>query len=1420
MKKITTLISSLLFLFSTLICNAQQILPFSTEDYFFPDENEIISPSTNYRSIFIVFSENTLDASIVQFEALHPELIQNDNHSFPQHNYKLYTLEQSHRNTAEIAEAYLAKLRVEPAISSVYPAFLRNGETAFLDKQFLLSLRKEDASREKVSKLLEAFKGEITEELDMVTSTTYAISVPADVNIFTACSELHKLPEVLFAQPNFYFSGKVDFIPNDPMFSDQWFLNQNSDADIDAAEAWDITTGSASIAVAVIDGHGFDLEHAEMSGKYLSPYNAVDNNNNPTAIDSEENHGTPCAGLIGALTNNSVGVASVAYNVMVIPIKMGFDFGSGGTFLTSVIVLTRACEHVMTAPYSIVAVSNSYILGSWANITSIRDAYSHMRTNSREGLGTVVLASTGNDDAMNTEGFPFRFAHVVGVGSTDRYDSKSSFSNYGDSTDVCAPGTDTWTLDRSGTQGYSINDYYEFSGTSAACPIAAGVVGLIGSVHPEYTELQMRTQLYNSCEKVGGYSYTNNSNYPFGTWSIQLGYGRVNAYEAVLGGGSPLDPPTNLEADVSGNNVHLNWTAPGGGGGTQEELIYDNNISTGAYKYLDYTMSTQMSPSGPCQVLTLKYYTTNEGDDKQFYAKVFNWAGSQPGTTVLHNSTEVALDGSWVEVDVSGSGINVSEDFVVGFGSFSEQAYIAYDENLNNGRSWDLQESSQTWTSWNEAYLIRAVVLYPSGKIEILGGKIPETISHNNKNTSRNERGIHAQNTLPIPNQYMKLKGLLGYKVYRDGSPLNSSPISDTNYDDTDLPGGTYAYTVTAVYDEGESNPVGPVNAVVLGIPLDPPQNLQTSVNGSSVNLSWSSPAGGTEQWLYYHDGTFENSFASIDGGTGLAQRFTLSSIPATLNEIRFFTSDYQLWGKTLSVYIIGNSAYTVLGGPYIVKGVENGWVHIPTSVFINESNFMIATYNDEANGPYIAVDDSYFNNSLFFGNHIGGFTELSQLGDYKYVGSHEAKVLYAKKSGRVVTEWIKPSGAVKKEGTLDIHQEKVALSAPYPEGIKALLGYNIYRDGSKINSSTWTSTAYTDPDLANGTYAYGVTAVYDEGESDVEGPVDVVVNNQGMPAPTNLSGYINGNIVNLNWIGPGGSNEELIYDNGTTTGAYNYPGFTMSTHFSPSGPCQILTLKYLTTINSGGSNFHARIFNWAGTEPGNLFYFYNNVQAIEGWLELDISGDNLMVDGDFVVGFASLDTLSFLGFDGNLNNGRSWDYNETNQAWSTWDEAYLIRAVVQYSDGTKAELGKVEGLLGYNLYRNNIKVNSSLIINTHATDELLGWGEYTYNVTAVYNEAQSAFSNDFTVNFYFGIDEPKQIDARVYPNPSDHIVFIESSEEIESISLYTIAGKSVMSVEETGTEMLLDVSNLDAGLYLLKIQTAEGTGVYKLLVK
>ncbi|MDY0344101.1 MAG: C10 family peptidase [Lentimicrobium sp.] len=270
-----------------------------------------------------------------------------------------------------------------------------------------------------------------------------------------------------------------------------------------------------------------------------------------------------------------------------------------------------------------------------------------------------------------------------------------------------------------------------------------------------------------------------------------------------------LEAPKNLVAAVMNqNDVKLTWEAPGGGTGSIEELIYDNGVATGAYSYNGATMAIHMSPQGPCKVLRLKYYTTWGSGSKAFNAEVYGWneSTSMPSTTQLYTTPAEVVEDNWMEVDISAANLMVNGDFVVGFGSINDSSYLGFDAALNNGRIWDLDGGA--WASWTEAYLIRAIVEYTDGSMHELSA-VPAPSVSMPAITNLVAKSSHSSlNTMePIAAKNHASRALTGYNVYRDGSKINSAVVSGLTYTDMDLTEGTYAYYVTAVYDEGESGP-------------------------------------------------------------------------------------------------------------------------------------------------------------------------------------------------------------------------------------------------------------------------------------------------------------------------------------------------------------------------------------------------------------------------------------------------------------------------------------------------------------------------------------------------------------------------------------------------------------------------------------
>ncbi len=352
--------------------------------------------------------------------------------------------------------------------------------------------------------------------------------IPRGRNPLESANSLQASGMTLFAHPNFAFECQNSFTPNDPIYDGQWFLNQASNCDINAPEAWNVTTGSSSVVVAIIDGNGYEMNHTELAGKFISPYDAVNDDNDPAPENQYANHGMPCAGLIGANTNNGTGIAGVGYNVKVLPIVIGYNANSAGTFSTTNDIIARAASRVINTP-GVVAVSNSWstpvLNPAW------EQSYSAMQTNSRGGLGAAVLASTGNN-YQNMTVYPCGFSFVVGIGATTKSDQRAPFSNFGNALDVVAPGVEILTTDRAATNGYSSTDLTFFEGTSAACPIAAGVCGLIGSVNPSLKGWEIGEILQYTTDKVGGYTYAIFSG-KLSAWNVEMGYGRINAYKAA-----------------------------------------------------------------------------------------------------------------------------------------------------------------------------------------------------------------------------------------------------------------------------------------------------------------------------------------------------------------------------------------------------------------------------------------------------------------------------------------------------------------------------------------------------------------------------------------------------------------------------------------------------------------------------------------------------------------------------------------------------------------------------------------------------------------------------------------------------------------------------------------------------------------------
>jgi hypothetical protein len=352
-----------------------------------------------------------------------------------------------------------------------------------------------------------------------------------------------------------------DEIPNDPSFPSQWFLRQTNDRDIDADLAWDsIPSNNVPTKVAVFDG-GIDITHEDLNFNIVTPFNAVTNSfSNGEFVNSFDRHGTACSGTIAAINNNGIGVASVGFNrVKVMPINIMSSLSSSGSFSTTSSIQINAINAAIAQ--GCVAISMSY--GGSGYSQALDAAFLSAKTVARGGKGLFICASTGNGSSGTITQYPASYTGVYGIGASTSSDLRASFSNFGTIVDISAPGASILTTDVSGSGGYNAGNYASVSGTSFSCPITAAAGALLIYKNVDLTEFAVMQILASTAEKVGGYVYSINAQWPYSTRSNELGYGRINLFEAIKAtptvGNPVIDPPTPVHniflSNCSASNI-------------------------------------------------------------------------------------------------------------------------------------------------------------------------------------------------------------------------------------------------------------------------------------------------------------------------------------------------------------------------------------------------------------------------------------------------------------------------------------------------------------------------------------------------------------------------------------------------------------------------------------------------------------------------------------------------------------------------------------------------------------------------------------------------------------------------------------------------------------------------------------------------
>ena len=339
-----------------------------------------------------------------------------------------------------------------------------------------------------------------TQQVDAIPALgVRVLRVPSGRSVTTVARAYSRNPLVQFAEPN-YIAKALDTIPNDPEYkANQWGLQK-----VQAAAAWDITTGSPSVVIAVVDGGAWG-GHPDLAGKVLTGYNTFTG----TSDASDDNgHGTWVTGVAAAATNNGVGMAGMSWLSPVIPVKV--------------------CDSTGSCPYSNVAKGMTWAADHGAKVINLSlggegscPATLQSAVDYAWDKGLVIVAASGNSGA--TVYAPANCNNVVAVGATDSTDTRFSWSNYGPALDLVAPGT---SLCPSLSGGYAWG-----SGTSFAAPFVSGAAALLMSRGASNSATV--NALYAGADDLGAAG-----------WDQYYGWGRLNVYKAILALSAPQTTPT------------------------------------------------------------------------------------------------------------------------------------------------------------------------------------------------------------------------------------------------------------------------------------------------------------------------------------------------------------------------------------------------------------------------------------------------------------------------------------------------------------------------------------------------------------------------------------------------------------------------------------------------------------------------------------------------------------------------------------------------------------------------------------------------------------------------------------------------------------------------------------------------------------
>lgn len=375
-------------------------------------------------------------------------------------------------------------------------------------------------------------------------------------------------------------------LPNDPTFSNQYAMHNTGqsgglvDADIDGPEGWSMVPNNAPPIIVAVADDQFQVGHNDLAANFWINEDEIPGNNidddangfidddrgwdfssNNRDVSGSGSHGMHCAGIVGMVHNNSIGGAGAAKNVRLMPLQI-----TGGS-LSFMSALVNAVDYARLNGAKVITVSY--------NIDGFTQALTDAIGRAKASDMVYVNSAGNNNQNMDNLRGQLQAIHdnVVFVASTDRNDNRSSFSNFGQRTQLAAPGSDIWSTLNNNTHGNN-------SGTSMAAPCAAGVIATVRQMFPNLTASQAIQRVRLTSE--------------IRPWMTSIGGGRVNLALAI-GGADEIPPsnPANLEiCKRSSSGFKIRFNGSGDDGVTGQASTYEVRYSANPITVANFSTAT------------------------------------------------------------------------------------------------------------------------------------------------------------------------------------------------------------------------------------------------------------------------------------------------------------------------------------------------------------------------------------------------------------------------------------------------------------------------------------------------------------------------------------------------------------------------------------------------------------------------------------------------------------------------------------------------------------------------------------------------------------------------------------------------------------------------------------------------------------